>query len=140
MKAKLHLWELDNEGFHLVVTGKLMGKTIRLLVDTGANHICFDRPFIEQLHEGEDIIVGRDEVNVGIGGSDFETAIAEIEGLKIGRLTIPKTEVRLIDLQPVNGMYQQLGFSTIQGIIGGDFLKRFHAVIDYNALELHLTK
>ena len=140
MKTKLQLWELDQEGFHLVVTGKLMGKAIRLLVDTGANHTCFDRSFVEQLREGEDIIVGRDEVNVGMGGNDFETAIAEIEEMKVGRLSFPKMEARLVDLQSINDMYQQVGFPVIHGILGGDFLHRYHAVIDYHARELHLSK
>lgn len=140
MRCKIDFWELDPEGFHLVISGKLMDTTISLLLDTGANHTCFDRNFFEQLHQGNVVVTGQDEVNVGIGGDDFETLIAELQGLTIGRTSFPQMEVRLIDLQNVNAMYNQAGFPSIQGVLGGDFLHRHQAVINYKkgTLQLHL--
>lgn len=138
MRCKIDFWELDPEGFHLVVTGKLMDTSISLLLDTGANHTCFDRTFFDQLHNGETVVTGHDEVNVGIGGDDFETLIAEVEGLTIGRTSFPKMEVRLIDLQNVNAMYNQAGFPSIQGVLGGDFFHRYQAVINYKTGKLQL--
>lgn len=140
MKTKIHIWELDQGGYHLTIQGKLMGQPVVLLIDTGANHSCFDRNFIAQLHKGNEVVTGRDEVNVGIGGSDFETLIAEVEQLKIGRLTFPKMEVRLLDLQAVNDMYTTVGFSEIHGILGSDLLMRYHAVIDFPNRQLILNK
>lgn len=136
---KITLWELDPEGFHIVTTGRLHGRTVRLLIDTGANHSCLDRTFTESLHipihETE-----RDDVNIGIGGSEFQSDILTISQFKIGRISVPPTPFRLIDLQPVCAAYENVGFKPIHGIIGGDLLHRFHAVIDYGKKTLTLYK
>ena len=143
MKKNYHipciLWELDPEGYHLILNAKIKGQAIRLLIDTGANHSCFDRQFIENLQSNYPI-EGSDELNVGIGGSDFETAISSIHNLQISRIKIPTLTIRLIDLQPVNQMYEQTGFSKIHGILGGDFLKKMNAVIDYSIPQITLYK
>ncbi len=111
-----------------------------LLIDTGANHTCFNRSFIQSLQNDGIQIVGQDDVNVGIGGADFETVIAEIDGLKLGRSRFPSQTVRLLDLDPVNEMYVAAGFKPIQGILGGDFLVKHHAVIDYDKQILTIQK
>ncbi len=138
MRVRLHFWELDPEGYHLTLRARLAGYPVWLLVDTGANHSCFDRAYFESLGLEVGAIVGQDEVNVGIGGSDFETVIAQTDQLKIGRLRIPSMEARLLDLGSVNAMYETVGFHAIQGILGSDFLYRHRAVIDFAARELTL--
>ena len=136
---KIALWELDPEGFHIVTSGRLHGTPVRLLIDTGANHSCFDRNFIESLqipiHETE-----KDDVNIGIGGSEFQSDILTISHFKIGRILVPPSPFRLLDLQPVCAAYENVGFKPIHGIIGGDLLHRFHAVIDYGNKTLTLYK
>ncbi len=135
------LWELDPEGFHLIIKGKIQKQFVYLLIDTGANHSCFDRTFIESV-QPDKLVIGKDEKNVGIGGNDFETVIVEIQNLKIGRLSIPNYTVRLIDLQQVGEMYEQTGFHRIQGIIGGDFLRKYNAIINYSdgSIEFSTTE
>lgn len=135
----LQLWELDDKGFHAVVCASLQGKPILLLIDTGANHSCFDTHFFTNLI-GNDSIKGSDEHNVGIGGDDFETVIATISNLKIARVTIPPMEIRLLDLSKVNDMYKMVGFSPIQGILGGDFFKKYRAIINYDNNTLCFSK
>lgn len=135
---KCLLWELDPDGYHLVIKGKIENYPVYLLIDTGANHSCFDQTFITEIQQ-DGKIIGKDEKNIGIGGDRFETVIVELNGLKIGRLSIPNYTVRLLDLQQVSDMYEQVGFKRIQGIIGGDFLKSHHAIIDYHNLILTLS-
>lgn len=136
---KIALWELDPEGFHIVTNARLKGKPIRLLIDTGANHSCFDRTLIESLQISADE-VEKDDVNVGIGGNDFQTGIIKIQGLKIGRISVPEMPFRLLDLQPICAAYKDAGFSPIHGIIGGDLLYRFQATVDYGHQTLTLFK
>lgn len=135
----LLLWELDDHGFHTVIRARLKGEPILLLIDTGANHSCFDTHFFTTLI-GNESIKGSDEHNVGIGGDDFETVIATVSHLKIARVTIPSMEIRLLDLSKVNDMYQMVGFSPIQGILGGDFFKKHHAIINYDNTTLCFSK
>ena len=142
MKIPFSLWELDPEGFHIVIKAKLHGTPLRMIIDTGANHSCFDRSFLESVMQDSDNdwIIGADEVNIGIGGEDFESAIAEVETFKIGRTSFPKMTVRLLDLAQINAAYEQVGFPPVQGVLGGDFLHKYKAVIDYQNTELILTK
>ena len=46
----------------------------------------------------------------------------------------------MLDLSAVSEMYQSVGFKPIQGILGGDFLRQYQAVINYQTLELTLKK
>lgn len=142
MKIPFSLWELDPEGFHIVINAKLHDSPLRMIIDTGANHSCFDRSFLEKIMQDSDDewIIGNDEVNIGIGGEDFESAIAEVETFKIGRATFPKMTVRLLNLTQINAAYAQVGFPAVQGVLGGDFLHRHKAVIDYENSVLFLTK
>lgn len=137
-QIKCELLELDPEGYHIVFKAKIQKQPIYLLIDTGANHTCFDRRFVESIQQ-ESPISGKDNVNVGIGGNDFDTVISEVHDLKIGRLGIPTLTVRLLDLQQISTLYEELGFHAIQGIIGGDFLQKYHAVIDYAAPSITLS-
>lgn len=132
---KCKLWKLGPGGYHLVIQARLHGEPVHLLIDTGANHTCFDKQFVDSL-DIDTKESGKDEVNVGIGGEDFVALIAVMRDLKIGRRKIPPLHCRLIDLQHVNATYQMAGFPNIQGIIGGDFLKSYHAVIDYGQRTL----
>ncbi len=140
MVTKMELWELDEQGFHLVVKGRVNGQPVRLLLDTGANHSCFDRHFAEETLQEQSSVIGHDEINVGIGGNDFETSIIHISGLKIGRMQFKEMDVRVLDLSAVSEMYQSVGFKPIQGILGGDFLHQHQAIINYQTLELTLKK
>ena len=136
----MELWELDHEGYHLVVNGKLQGQPVRMLIDTGANYSCFDRTFLENISTEQPTVTGHDEVNVGIGGNDFETYITEVNGFQIGRTKFSTMVVRALDLTAICEMYESVGFHPIQGILGGDFLRRHEAVINYNTLKLSLKK
>lgn len=136
---KVNLWELDDDGFHLVIKATLNSTPIHMLVDTGANHSCFDRQFFTNLI-GDESIKGSDEHNVGIGGNDFETVIATVSNLKISRVRIPEMEIRLLDLSPVNAMYTMVGYPQIEGILGGDFFQQFKAIINYEDHTLSFEK
>ena len=135
----MELWELDHEGYHLVVNGKLQGQPVRMLIDTGANYSCFDRTFLENISTEQPTVTGHDEVNVGIGGNDFETYITEVNEFQIGRTKFSTMVVRALDLTAICEMYESVGFHPIQGILGGDFLRRHEAVIIYNTLKLSLN-
>lgn len=141
MKIPFALWELDPEGFHIVIDAELHQVPIRMLIDTGANHSGLDRQFAEQLLESTDnlSIIGSDEVNIGMGGDDFQSVIAVIDGFKINETNFPQMTVRLLDMQLINRAYEQVEFPIVHGVLGGDFLHRYGAIIDYeqSAMFLH---
>jgi hypothetical protein len=46
----------------------------------------------------------------------------------------------VLDLSTINIAYRQLGHSDVLGVLGGDILMKYKAVIDYRKQELKLSK
>ena len=136
---KFKLLELEPDNYHIVIKGKIEKVPVRLVIDTGASHSCFDLNFIKSLYQ--DVSIADNEgMNVGVGGSDFESKITIIQNFKIGSLNIKEYKVVLIDLENINMAYRSIKIPEVQGIIGGDFLTEHSAVINYREKELTLWK
>ena len=68
----------------------------------------------------------------------METAVGEIKRIKFGRIRIKNWQVALIDLNHVNDIYKRYHPVQIVGLIGGDILSKYHAVINYELREITL--
>ncbi|MFC4212591.1 hypothetical protein ACFOWA_15430 [Pedobacter lithocola] len=93
---------------------------------------------IEQ-HLSETLHVS-DEINAATLFTTTTTIQATIPEVKIGSLKIKNYETVAFDLQSVTDTYQQFGHPPISGIIGGDILMKYNAVINYDKLNLKLYK
>ena len=136
---KFKLLELEPDNYHIVIKGKIEKVPVHLVIDTGASHSCFDLNFIRSLNRDADIS-DNDGMNVGVGSSDFESKITIIQNFKIGSLHIKEYKVVLIDLENINMAYRSIKLPEVQGIIGGDFLAKYNAVINYHEKNLTLWK
>jgi hypothetical protein len=136
---KFKLLELEPDNYHIVIKGKIEKTPVHLVIDTGASHSCFDLNFVRSLNQDAHIS-DNDGMNVGVGSSDFESKITILQNFKIGNLKIKEYKVVLIDLENINMAYRSIKLSEVQGIIGGDFLKKHSAVINYHEKELTLWK
>lgn len=137
----LHIIELEPNNYHLVCHGKVNGHPIKLIIDTGASHSCFDTAFISSIQQDTEM-TANDGLNVSIGSNDFQSHITTIRKLKLNRFEIIDYQVILLDLTHINQAYRTLKLPTIQGIIGSDFLFSHQAVISYSALTMtiHIPK
>jgi hypothetical protein len=63
---------------------------------------------------------------------------AVIHDMRIGRLKIPEFEVAVLDLSTINFAYAQMGHPQVLGVIGGDILMQYNAVINYGKRNLRL--
>jgi len=63
-----------------------------------------------------------------------------INDIKIGDLHIPGFEVAVLDLSTINVAYRQLNHPEVLGVLGGDILVKYSAVIDYGkqTLSFHI--
>ncbi len=129
---------LEPDNYHLIIKGKIGKNPIRMILDTGASHTCFDMNFIEELAQ-EVEIEDNQGMNVGVGSSDFESKLSTIHELKIGRLKIDSYPIVLIDFHHINFAYRVMKLPEIQGVLGSDFFVQYNAVIDYPQKELRLT-
>ena len=137
----LSIVELEPDNYHLICRGKVNGHPLRLIIDTGASHSCFDTTFITTIQQDAEI-TENDGLSVSIGSDDFASHITRLKQFKLGQFELTDYQVVLLDLIHVNQAYLTLKLPTIQGIIGSDFLRRYGAVIDYSTLSMtiHIPK
>ena len=138
IEVPIQLLDIEGEGFHIMVRGMIHGKEASFLIDTGASRSVFDPKTITTFIE--DIQFEKKEgMSAGVGSSDLESATFVIDRLGIGALEITDYEAVALDLENIHEMYGKLGLPHIDGIIGGDLLRRHKAVINYRSRKLRLT-
>ena len=138
IEVPIQLLDIEGEGFQIMVRGMIHGKEASFLIDTGASRSVFDPKTITTFIE--DIQFEKKEgMSAGVGSSDLESATFVIDRLGIGALEITDYEAVALDLENIHEMYGKLGLPHIDGIIGGDLLKRHKAVINYRSKKLRLT-
>ena len=121
-----------------MVRGTIHGKEANFLIDTGASRSVFDPKTIATFID--DIQFEKKEgMTAGVGSSDLESSTFVIDTVSLGDLEIHDYEAVALDLENIHEMYDKLGLPRIDGIIGGDLLKRHKAVINYKAKKLRLT-
>ena len=138
IEVPLQLLDIEGEGFHIMVQGKIHGKEAHFLVDTGASRSVFDPNTITDFIDNV-AFEKKEGMTAGVGSSDLESATFMIEVFSIGELEIHDYEAVALDLENIHEMYGKLGLPRIDGIIGGDLLKRYKAVINYKGKKLRLT-
>jgi len=138
ISVPLTLINLQDDGFHLLVEVVVFKEKYFAVLDTGASRSVFDKSLIEQ-HVSETLQVS-DEINAATLFTTTTTIQATINQLKIGTLKINNYETVAFDLQSVSETYQQFGHPSIMGIIGGDILMQYKAVINYQKMMLKLYR
>ena len=112
----LRLIPIEEDGYHLVVSGKINRDEVVLLLDTGASRSVFDLNRVMKLL-GEQSAFPDQRLSAGLGTNSMKTHSAVLPLLKIGRWQIKNKEVVLLDLSHVNESYQKLGHPPIDGVI-----------------------
>jgi len=121
-----------------MVKGMIHDKEANFLIDTGASRSVFDPKTIATFID--DIAFEKKEgLTAGVGSSDLESATFVIDSFFVGSLEIHDYEAVALDLENIHEMYGKLGLPRIDGILGGDLLKRHKAVINYRNKKLRLT-
>ncbi|MFF5379883.1 retropepsin-like aspartic protease [Pedobacter suwonensis] len=134
----LKIINLQDDGFHLLVEVIVFKEKHLAVLDTGASRSVFDKSLIEK-HISETLQVS-DEINAATLFTTTTTIQATLPQLKIGTLKINNYETVAFDLQSVSETYQQFGHPPIMGIIGGDILMQYKAVINYHKMMLRLYR
>ena len=138
IEVPLQLLDIEGEGFHIMVKGMIHGKEAHFLIDTGASRSVFDPNTITDFIDNV-AFEKKEGMTAGVGSSDLESATFMIEVFSIGELEIHDYEAVALDLENIHEMYGKLGLPRIDGIIGGDLLKRYKSVINYKGKKLRLT-
>ena len=138
IEVPLQLLDIEGDGFHIMVKGLIHGKEANFLIDTGASRSVFDPKTITNFID--DVQFKKKEgLTAGVGSSDLESATFKIDVITVGDLEIHDYEAVALDLENIHEMYGKLNLPHIDGIIGGDLLKRYKAVINYRSKKLRFT-
>ncbi len=138
IEAPLQLLDIEGEGFHVMVKGTIHGKEASFLIDTGASRSVFDPKTMASFID-DPTFEKKEGLTAGVGSSDLESATFLIQSLTIGDLEINDYEAVALNLENIHEMYAKLGLPHIDGILGGDLLKRHNANINYKAQKMRLS-
>ena len=125
-------------GVHLIIEVEVNGVPTKLVLDTGASRSVIDREYLSTIDDSLEL-KEEPSLSAGVGASNLESFTVILESLKIGALTIEDCEIAVMDLTHVKASYEQIEEDAIYGVIGGDLLLDYNAIIDYANLKLKLT-
>lgn len=134
---KIKLLNIENDGYHLSIKGKINGKVANLLIDTGASRTVFDLNRMDKFINKKDL-KKNDQLSTGLGTNSMVSHVSEIKKLDLGGLIIANYDAIFIDLSHVNKSYENIKLKPIDGVIGSDILLQFKAVVNYDKMELVL--
>ncbi len=137
IKIPIQIIELEPDNYHIIISGTFIDeRTENWVIDTGASKTVFDKNLDKyySVLEGES-----DEIHTAvIGEQPQEILLAILKPLQMGRLNIENLKVALLDFSHINNLYSNTTDLKICGLIGGDFLMKYRAVIDYKKQVLIL--
>ena len=139
MQLPIHLLDIEGEGFHVMVKGKINGMEANFIIDTGASRSVFDPTVITRFVEDPQF-KKKPGITAGVGGSDLDSSTFIIDTLTLGDIEIHDYEAVALDLENIHETYHKLGLPAIDGIIGGDLLYRLKATLNYRLRKIRLTK
>lgn len=139
MQIPIRLLDIEGEGFHVLIKGKINGMEANFLVDTGASRSVFD-PNVIGRYIDNPTFEKKTGITAGVGGNDLESSTFTINSLAFGDIEIHNYEAVALDLENIHETYQKLRLPSIDGIIGGDLLYRFKATINYRLRKIRFTK
>lgn len=133
----LHVIDMQGDGYHLLINIKIGRTQYKVVLDTGASKTVFDQNLLLQAKDGISVNP-TDRLSAGLGTLSMESFTAILPDFKIGRLHLPNFEVAVLDLSTINQAYAQLNHPEVLGVLGGDILMQYDAVIDYGKKKLRL--
>ncbi|HEY5327002.1 MAG TPA: aspartyl protease family protein [Mucilaginibacter sp.] len=133
----LQIIDLQEDGFHPLVNISVFGKPFTLVVDTGASKTAFDQTMLLQAHQ-QAVVILSDQLSTGLGTNTMASSTAIVNDMYIGSLLIDEFEVAVLNLSTINIAYRQLGHPEVLGVLGGDILMKYKAVINYGKKRLLL--
>jgi len=131
----IQLISIEGDGFHLILKGSINNSTASFLIDTGASRSVFDQKRIKKFADDASF-EDNEKLSTGLGTNEMPSQVLILEKLQFGDLIIADYQAVAIDLRHVHFSYENLGLPQIDGVLGGDLLKQFKAVINYKTKKI----
>lgn len=135
----IELLHIEDDGFHILMPAKINRKKANLLIDTGASRTVFDKSGIMRfLKSEEQHFEDNEKLSTGLGTNSLASEVFTLRNFRLGELRIKNYQAIALDMQHVNLSYEKLGLKPIDGVIGGDILMKYNAVLYYNLKKIKL--
>lgn len=136
-KLPLEIIDMQGDGFHVAIEVMVNNKPARMILDTGASRTVFDENRISNFIENPKL-TPNEQLSTGLGTNDMQSNIVSIDSFVLADLHIYDYQTVAIDMSHINQTYEILEMPLIDGVLGGDILNEFSAVIDYRNKTLQL--
>jgi predicted aspartyl protease len=130
VSVPLQIIDLDADGFHPLIEITLFGKPFTVVLDTGASKTAFDKNLFLSVNK-KALLNASERLSTGLGTNTMKSFTTLVHDFCIGDLQIPEFEVAVLDLSTINIAYGQMGHPEVLGVLGGDILMAYKAIIDY---------
>jgi len=131
----LKIIDLQGDGFHPLLEITAFGQPFFLVLDTGASKTAFDETMLLQVY-ADAVLTANEGFSTGLGTNSMASSKITLNELYIGDFLLEEFEVAVLDLSTINIAYRQLGHPEILGVLGGDVLMKYKAVIDYGKQQI----
>lgn len=123
------------KGWNLYVDSHLNGKAAQLMLDTGAFTTLIHRPFLREMRLPlRDTPYTSGAVNLDERGLQLAT----IQRFAVGAFLVKRKEVGVMDLRGLIHGDLLRGSPPVAGLLGSEFLRRNHGIIDFGTRTLYL--
>ena len=130
---------IEDDGCHLMVEGLINGIEANLLIDTGASRTVFDQDRVMRFFgDGAIDFEANEKLSTGLGTSTMESRTVQLDEIRLGELLIKDYTAVVLQMSHINESYDKLNLPGIDGVIGGDLLEKYGAVVDYGSKELRV--
>lgn len=131
---------LEGDGYHILIDVTIFDKQFKMVIDTGASKTVLDQKTLLASGIDESLIQSTNIKSTGLGTNDMESFILDLPYLKIHDWKSTHTQVAVLDLSSINYAYEQMGFPTVIGVLGGDILMKYGALINYKKQHITLNE
>ena len=131
------LLDIEGDGFHIMIQGRINGKEANFLIDTGASRSVFDFATMSKFIDDPQF-QKKEGITAGVGSSNLESSTFDIESITLGNLEIKHYQAVALDLENIHETYEKINLPKIHGIIGGDVLATHKAVINYRLKKIRI--
>lgn len=123
------------KGWNLFVDGSLNGHAAQLMLDTGAFTTLIHRAFVRQMH-----LPLRDTpyISGAVNLDERGLQLATINRFAVGSYLVKKKEVGVMNLGGLIRDELLHGSPPVVGLLGSEFLRRNHGIIDFGTRMLYL--
>ena len=120
---------------HLIISCKINGVEGNFIIDSGASNSCVDTNLTSKFK----LKTSLSQENASSATSTISKMyISKNNRLQIEELLHKDFNVFLFDMSHINKTFINHEIEEIDGIIGGDILKKFKAIIDYDKKNICL--